>query len=87
MLVLSIRIYSCMRTLIALQDTAQDLNAVDSCEYIWAAGVGFAQTHAVSAVHDSNRTEILKLLLTCLSYSMYQVSTGKQAKLDRTTPS
>ena len=64
-----------------LQDTAQDLQSIDSCEYIWAAGVGFAQTPYANAQHDSNRTEILKLILTCLSYTIYQINHGKQSSV------
>ncbi|KRT78439.1 hypothetical protein AMK59_6593 [Oryctes borbonicus] len=53
-------------------DKAEDLNAIDSCEYIWEAGVGFAQTPPRSPQVDLNRTELLKLLLTCFSETMYQ---------------
>lgn len=47
------------------------MHTIDSCEYIWQAGVGFAQTPSHSTTHDTNRTEILKLLLTCFSETMY----------------
>ncbi|GJQ81764.1 hypothetical protein Trydic_g311 [Trypoxylus dichotomus] len=53
-------------------DKAEDLSAIDSCEYIWEAGVGFAQTPPRSPQVDLNRTELLKLLLTCFSETMYQ---------------
>ncbi|CAH8592156.1 unnamed protein product [Schistosoma intercalatum] len=49
----------------------EDMHTIDSCEYIWQSGVGFAQAPAVNAIHDSNRTEILKLILTCFSETMY----------------
>ncbi|THD25421.1 Protein HID1 [Fasciola hepatica] len=49
----------------------EDMHTIDSCEYIWQAGVGFAQTPSHSTTHDTNRTEILKLLLTCFSETMY----------------
>uniref|UniRef100_A0AAX7VR59 HID1 domain containing b n=1 Tax=Astatotilapia calliptera TaxID=8154 RepID=A0AAX7VR59_ASTCA len=52
-------------------DTADDIRAIDSCEYIWEAGVGFAQAPPLNYVHDLNRTELLKLLLTCFSEAMY----------------
>ncbi|KAK1881357.1 Protein HID1 [Dissostichus eleginoides] len=52
-------------------DTAQDIRSIDSCEYIWEAGVGFAQSPPLNYIHDINRTELLKLLLTCLSEAMY----------------
>ncbi|XP_077594830.1 protein HID1b isoform X1 [Stigmatopora nigra] len=45
--------------------------AVDSCELIWEAGVGFAPSPALNSSHDSNRTELLKLLLTCFSEVLY----------------
>ncbi|XP_053231806.1 protein HID1 [Podarcis raffonei] len=52
-------------------DTAEDIHAIDSCEYIWEAGVGFAHSPQPSYNHDLNRTELLKLLLTCFSEVMY----------------
>ncbi|XP_015266231.1 PREDICTED: protein HID1 [Gekko japonicus] len=52
-------------------DTAEDIHAIDSCEYIWEAGVGFAHSPPPSYSHDLNRTELLKLLLTCFSEVMY----------------
>lgn len=53
-------------------DKAEDLQAIDSCEYIWEAGVGFAHSPARYPAHDLARTELLKLLLTCFSETMYQ---------------
>ncbi|XP_023676323.1 protein HID1 isoform X2 [Paramormyrops kingsleyae] len=52
-------------------DTAEDIQTLDSCEYIWEAGVGFAQSPPLNYIHDLNRTELLKLLLTCFSEAMY----------------
>uniref|UniRef100_A0AAQ5Z8X7 HID1 domain containing b n=1 Tax=Amphiprion ocellaris TaxID=80972 RepID=A0AAQ5Z8X7_AMPOC len=49
----------------------EDIRSIDSCEYIWEAGVGFAQSPPLNYVHDLNRTELLKLLLTCFSEAMY----------------
>ncbi|XP_057681874.1 protein HID1-like isoform X2 [Corythoichthys intestinalis] len=46
-------------------------DAIDSCELIWEAGVGFAQSPALNSTHDSNRMELLKLLLTCFSEVLY----------------
>lgn len=37
------------------QDAAEDIQSIDSCEYIWEAGVGFAQTPPLNYVHDINR--------------------------------
>ncbi|XP_022092597.1 protein HID1-like isoform X1 [Acanthaster planci] len=52
-------------------DNHEDLQSIDSCEYIWEAGVGFANSPPQSALLDQNRTELLKLLLTCFSETMY----------------
>uniref|UniRef100_A0A3P8ZXD6 HID1 domain containing b n=1 Tax=Esox lucius TaxID=8010 RepID=A0A3P8ZXD6_ESOLU len=52
-------------------DGAEDMQSIDSCEYIWEAGVGFAQSPQLNYTHDLNRTELLKLLLTCFSEAMY----------------
>ncbi|XP_023672323.1 protein HID1-like isoform X2 [Paramormyrops kingsleyae] len=51
-------------------DTAESTH-LDSCEYIWEAGVGFAQSPPLDYVHDLNRTELLRLLLTCFSEVMF----------------
>ncbi|KAM4664479.1 protein HID1 [Discoglossus pictus] len=52
-------------------DAAEDIHTLDSCEYIWEAGVGFAHSPTPNHTHDLNRTELLKLLLTCFSEAMY----------------
>ncbi|XP_043787668.1 protein HID1 isoform X3 [Apis laboriosa] len=52
-------------------DKAEELQSIDSCEYIWEAGVGFAHSPPRYPILDSNRTELLKLLLTCFSETMY----------------
>lgn len=54
-----------------LQDKVDELQSIDSCEYIWEAGVGFAYSPPRYPILDSNRTELLKLLLTCFSETMY----------------
>ncbi|KAL7989457.1 hypothetical protein Chor_012123 [Crotalus horridus] len=36
-------------------DTAEDIHAIDSCEYIWEAGVGFAHSPSPNFSHDLNR--------------------------------
>ncbi|EJW80507.1 HID-1 family protein [Wuchereria bancrofti] len=55
-------------TVIALifQEGSDDLSAIDSCEYIWEAGVGFATKPPQVAEHDQRRTEILKLFVDML---------------------
>ncbi|XP_029294507.1 LOW QUALITY PROTEIN: protein HID1 [Cottoperca gobio] len=52
-------------------DSVENMQSIDSCEYIWEAGVGFAQSPPLNYIHDLNRTELLRLLLTCFSESMY----------------
>ncbi|KAM9844271.1 protein HID1 isoform 3-T3 [Aulostomus maculatus] len=51
--------------------TIENMQSIDSCEYIWEAGVGFAQSPPLNYIHDLNRTELLRLLLTCFSEVMY----------------
>ncbi|VDM64350.1 unnamed protein product [Angiostrongylus costaricensis] len=48
-----------------------NLSLLETCELIWEAGVGFASRPASNAQFDQNRTEILKLLLACLSEVIY----------------
>ncbi|XP_077958736.1 protein HID1 isoform X7 [Gasterosteus aculeatus] len=61
---------------------AEDIGSIDSCEYIWEAGVGFAQSPPLNYVHDLNRTELLKLLLTCLSEAMYLPPSSERRSLN-----
>ena len=52
-------------------DKATDSVNTDSCEYIWEAGVGFPYSPPTTSKVDQNRNELLKLLLTCFSETMY----------------
>uniref|UniRef100_A0A673X3R6 HID1 domain containing n=1 Tax=Salmo trutta TaxID=8032 RepID=A0A673X3R6_SALTR len=61
----------------------EDMQSIDSCEYIWEAGVGFAQTPPLDYIHDLNRTELLKLLLTCFSDAMYLPPSAQNNILNR----
>lgn len=54
-------------------DKAEDLQAVDSCEYIWEKGVGFSNSQPHYPSHDTARTELLLLLLTCFSETMFKL--------------
>ncbi|XP_070783057.1 protein HID1b [Enoplosus armatus] len=63
-------------------DTAEDIRSIDSCEYIWEAGVGFAQSPPLNYIHDRNRTELLKLLLTCFSEAMYLPPSSERKNLN-----
>lgn len=55
-----------------LQERAEELSSLDSCEYIWAGGVGFARSPPRCAQHEAARTELLRLLLTCFSETIYK---------------
>ncbi|KAG7275854.1 hypothetical protein CRUP_033267, partial [Coryphaenoides rupestris] len=61
-------------------ESAEDMQSMDSCEYIWEAGVGFAQSPPLNYHHDLNRTELLKLLLTCFSEAMYLAPSASDSK-------
>ncbi|XP_068162227.1 protein HID1-like [Antennarius striatus] len=63
-------------------DTGDDIRSIDSCEYIWEAGVGFAQSPTPNYYHDINRTELLKLLLTCFSEAMYLPPSSEKKTLN-----
>ncbi|TMS36477.1 hypothetical protein L596_003632 [Steinernema carpocapsae] len=49
----------------------ENLSTIDSCQYIWEAGVGFATKPPSNPEYESSRAEILKLLLTCFSEVIY----------------
>ncbi|XP_012553435.2 protein HID1 [Bombyx mori] len=53
-------------------DRAEELSGLDSCEYIWAGGVGFARSPPRHAPHEAARTELLRLLLVCFSETIYK---------------
>ena len=53
------------------RDEVDDLSSLDSCEYIWASGVGFAHAPPNSHAYDLRRRELLRFLETCFSQSMY----------------
>lgn len=53
-------------------DKAEELANIDSCEYIWEAGVGFAHSPPKNSQLEQRRTELLKLLLSCFSETMYR---------------
>ncbi|CAH0585454.1 unnamed protein product [Chrysodeixis includens] len=53
-------------------ERAEELSSLDSCEYIWAGGVGFARSPARAASHEAARSELLRLLLTCFSETIYK---------------
>nr|XP_020460250.1 protein HID1-like isoform X2 [Monopterus albus] len=63
-------------------ESAEDIRSIDSCEYIWEAGVGFAHSPPPNYIHDLNRTELLKLLLTCFSEAMYLPPSSESKNLN-----
>lgn len=62
------------------QDNPEDMGSIDSCEYIWEAGVGFAHSPPHNLHHDQHRTEIIKLFLTCFSETMYLPPIGRNTQ-------
>ncbi|KAJ8317846.1 hypothetical protein KUTeg_002937 [Tegillarca granosa] len=52
-------------------DNPEDMTSIDSCEYIWESGVGFAHSPPHNLMHDQNRSEIIRLLLTCFSETIH----------------
>ena len=71
---------------IHFQDNPEDISTIDSCEYIWESGVGFAHSPPQNSIHDQNRTELLKLCLTCFSETMYLPPVGELAFRGTVTP-
>lgn len=55
-------------------EKAEELANIDSCEYIWEAGVGFAHSPPKNSQLEQRRTELLKLLLACFSETMYRTA-------------
>ncbi|VUZ41805.1 unnamed protein product [Hymenolepis diminuta] len=64
-------------------ENVEDMHTIDSCEYIWEAGVGFAQSPAPNAQHDANRTEIIRLLLVCFSETMYLTQSEARSEVNK----
>ncbi|KAF3846293.1 hypothetical protein F7725_003371, partial [Dissostichus mawsoni] len=62
-------------------DSVENMQSIDSCEYIWE-GVGFAQSPPLNYIHDLNRAELLRLLLTCFSEAMYLPSSTDNSVLN-----
>jgi len=59
------------------RDEMDDLENLDTCEYIWEKGVGFAQTQVQVPQHHHNRCELLRLLLAIFSQTMYLLPKGE----------
>lgn len=59
------------------------MHTIDSCEYIWEAGVGFAQSPPPNAQYDANRTEIIRLLLVCFSETMYLTQSEARSEVNK----
>jgi len=59
------------------RDEVDELENLDSCEHIWEKGVGFAQNTAQIPQQHYNRCELLRLLLTCFSQTIYLPPQGE----------
>ena len=58
-------------------NTLFDIHTLDSCEYIWEAGIGYTHSQPPHPQQDYNRVEVLKLILTTFSETMYLPPTSK----------
>ena len=64
------------------REEVEELNNIDSCEYIWEVGVGCAHSTGQLTQHHHNREELLRLLLTSFSESIYsEAGQGRAAWL------
>ena len=64
------------------REEVDELNNIDSCEFIWEVGVGCAHTTGQVPSHHHNRQELLRLLLTAFSESIYcEAGRGRAAWL------
>ena len=59
------------------QENYEDIHTLDSCEYIWESGVGYAFSPPHSPQYDYNRVEILKAILTSFSETLYLEQNGR----------
>lgn len=61
-----------------VQERAEELSSLDSCEYIWAGGVGFARAGARCGAHEAARAELLRLLLAAASETVYRPAAASE---------
>lgn len=50
----------------------EDLRSLPTCDYVWEPGVGFDSNVNSTTSYDKSRSELLKLLLACLSSTLYE---------------
>lgn len=50
----------------------EDLKCLSTCDYVWEPGVGFDSNINSTTYYDKNRSELLRLLLACLSPTLYE---------------
>lgn len=50
----------------------EDLKSLATCEYVWEPGVGFDTDINSTTCYDKSRLELLRLLLTCFSTTLYE---------------
>lgn len=49
----------------------EDLKSLATCDYVWEPGVGFDSNVNSTTYYDKSRSELIKLLLACLSSTLY----------------
>lgn len=50
----------------------EDLKSLATCEYVWEPGVGFDSDVNSTTCYDKSRLELVRLLLTCFSVTLYE---------------
>lgn len=54
----------------------EDLKSLATCDYVWEPGVGFDSNINSTTYYDKSRSVLLRLLLTCLSTTLYETSSS-----------
>lgn len=50
----------------------EDLKSLPTCDYVWEPGVGFESGANSTTYFDKSRSELLRLLLVCISETLYK---------------
>jgi len=56
----------------AIDAPPEDLKSLVTCDYIWEPGVGFESKINSTTQYDNIRSDLLRLLLACLSTTLYE---------------
>lgn len=56
----------------AVDAPPEDLKSLATCDYVWEPGVGFDSNINSTTYYDKTRAELLRLLLTCFSTTLYE---------------